>query len=212
MQPSNPQGQARNTDICPKRQRETRPRTSERRPSRSDIYESDSFARPAIVYKPIVTFFFELERQRLVARMDDAALVEHVHHVGHDVIQQPLVMGDDHRGILGRMEFRDARSDDAQRVDIQARIGLVENGQLRVEHRHLENLVFLLLAARETLVDGPRSELRRQLDDGTLFTHQSQELSGRKRLLTAVFALFVDGYLHEVGHRDARNLDRILEP
>ena len=41
-----------------------------------------------------------------------------------------------------------------QRVDVEAGVGLVENGELRFEHRHLENLVALLLAAGKTLVDG----------------------------------------------------------
>ena len=41
---------------------------------------------------------------------------------------------------------------DAQRVDVEARVGLVEHGQLRVEHGHLQDLVALLLAAGEALV------------------------------------------------------------
>jgi hypothetical protein len=38
---------------------------------------------------------------------------------------------------------------DAQRVDVEARVGLVEDGQLRLEQRHLEDLVALLLAAEK---------------------------------------------------------------
>src|SRR6184192_3642815 len=37
----------------------------------------------------------EIERQRLVAGLDDLALVEHVHAVGHDVLQEALVVRDD---------------------------------------------------------------------------------------------------------------------
>ena len=134
-----------------------------------------------------------------------------MHHVGHDVIQQALVVRDDHRGILGRMEFRNARGDDAKGVDVESRVGLVEDRQFRVEHRHLENLVLLLLTAREAFVHGTRSELRIELHDSALLAHQAQELGGRQRLLAAELALFVHGQLHEIGHRDARDLDRVLE-
>ena len=143
--------------------------------------------------------------------MDDAAPVEDMHHVGDDVIEQPLVVRDDHRGVLRRMEFRDARGDDAQGVDVETRIGFVQNRQLRREHRHLEYLVLLLLAAREALVHGARRQFRGQLHDGALLAHQAQELGGRKRFLAAETALLIDGQLHEAGHRDARNLHRILE-
>ena len=47
--------------------------------------------------------------------------------------------------------------------------------------------------------------------DSALLAHQAQELGGRQRLLAAELALFVHGQLHEIGHRDARYLDRVLE-
>ncbi len=40
-----------------------------------------------------------------------------------------------------------------QRVDVEAGVGLVEHGELRLEQLELEDLVALLLAAREALVD-----------------------------------------------------------
>ena len=109
------------------------------------------------------------------------------------------------------MQFRNARGDDAQGVDVESRIGLVQNGQLRIEHRHLENLVLFLLTARKAFVHGARGKFRIQLHDGALLAHQLQEFGGRQRLLAAELALLVHGQLHEVGHRDARNLDRILK-
>ena len=42
--------------------------------------------------------------------------------------------------------------DDAERVDVEARIRLVEHRQPGLEHRHLEDLVPLLLAPREARV------------------------------------------------------------
>src|SRR6185436_16614535 len=48
-----------------------------------------------------VAGLFQLERQLLAARLLDAAVRHHVHLVGHDIVQQPLVMGDDeHRPVL----------------------------------------------------------------------------------------------------------------
>ena len=42
-----------------------------------------------------IAVLLEFQRQLLVAGLDDLALVEDVHGVGHDVVEQALVMGDD---------------------------------------------------------------------------------------------------------------------
>ena len=39
-------------------------------------------------------------RKRLVGGLDDAAIVKHVHEVRHNVVQQPLVVRDDHLRIF----------------------------------------------------------------------------------------------------------------
>ena len=47
-----------------------------------------------------VAIFFQLQRQFLAAGALNPAMRQHMHLIGHDVIQQPLVMGDDqHRTI-----------------------------------------------------------------------------------------------------------------
>jgi hypothetical protein len=48
-----------------------------------------------------------------------------------------------------RMPLRD----DPQRVDVEAGVGLVEDRDVRLEDRHLHDLVALLLAAAEALVE-----------------------------------------------------------
>jgi hypothetical protein len=53
-----------------------------------------------------------------------------------------------------------ALADDPQRVDVQPGVGLVEDGDLRLEQLHLEDLVALLLPAREPLVDVALGEHR----------------------------------------------------
>ena len=79
---------------------------------------------------------------------------EHVHVVGHDVVEQPLVVGDDDDRALRAAHGVDAVGDELQRVDVEPGVGLVEDRELRLEQRHLEDLVALLLAAREPFVDG----------------------------------------------------------
>jgi hypothetical protein len=75
------------------------------------------------------SLLFEFERQFLAARFHDAALGQHVHEIGHDVVQQALVVGHHDHGALGRAHGVDAGGHGAQGVDIQAGIGLIENGQ-----------------------------------------------------------------------------------
>jgi hypothetical protein len=61
---------------------------------------------------------------------------------------------------MARSGLRNALTPSAttQRIDVE-RVGLVENRQARFEHCHLEDLVALLLAARETGVDRPVQEI-----------------------------------------------------
>ncbi len=53
----------------------------------------------------------------------------------------------------GAPHLLDPPGDDAQGVDVEARVGLVQDGEVRLEHGHLEDLVALLLAAGEALVE-----------------------------------------------------------
>ena len=78
---------------------------------------------------------------------------EHVHEIGHDVVQQALIMRDDELRVVGALQFVHAVRDDFERVDVQAGIGFVEDGELRFEHGHLENFVALLFAAGKTFID-----------------------------------------------------------
>ena len=52
-----------------------------------------------------------------------------------------------------RAQGIDAIGDDPQRIDVEAGIGFVENGEARLQKRHLENVHALLLAAREADID-----------------------------------------------------------
>src|SRR3981081_1671691 len=90
---------------------------------------------------------FELQRQRLGPGLHDAALGEHMHHVRDDIIEQTLVVRDDHEGALGRTQPVDAIGHDLERIDVEPGIGLVEHAEPRLQERHLQDFVALLLAA-----------------------------------------------------------------
>src|SRR5439155_27012992 len=102
-----------------------------------------------------ITVGLEIERQRLVARLDDLAPVEHVHAIRHDTLEQALVVGDDDDRAVRRTQRVDAVRDDLQRVDIEAGIGLVEHAELRLQKLHLQDLGALLLAAGEADIERP---------------------------------------------------------
>ena len=86
------------------------------------------------------------------ARAYDAALDEHVHVVGLNEVQDPLVVGHQNDSLVRPAERIDAICDDLQRIDVEPRVRLVEERQLGVEYGQLEDLVTLLFAARETFV------------------------------------------------------------
>src|SRR6185436_3156820 len=63
------------------------------------------------------------------ALLDDAPADEDVHEVRRHVPQDPGVVGDEqHPGLAGRADAVDALAHHAQRVDVQAGVGLVEYG------------------------------------------------------------------------------------
>ncbi len=73
-------------------------------------------------------------------------------------------MGDDDHGSLLAAQGVNPSGDGTQRVDIQAGVRLIQNGQPRIEYSHLEDLVALLLAAGEALVDGPLEQVFAEVD------------------------------------------------
>src|SRR5262249_31254 len=123
-----------------------------RSPSWCPQSPSGSAPRRHLLLDPAVAFIFQLQRQLLPARLDDAAVEKDMHPVGHDVVEQPLVVGDDEDPAILAAQGVDTVGHDPQGVDVETRVGLVEDAQLGVEYRHLEDLVALLLAAREALV------------------------------------------------------------
>ena len=109
---------------------------------------------PRLLAQPVVALALELVDQLGAALAHDPPVEHDVHELRLDVVQDALVVGDDQRAHADlRVQRVDALGDDAQGVDVEARVGLVEHGDLGLEHRHLQDLAALLLAAREAVVE-----------------------------------------------------------
>ena len=97
--------------------------------------------------------------------------------------------------------------DDLQGVDVESGVGLIEDGEVGLEDRHLQDLVALLLPAGEALVEvavaegGIHVEALHPLHDrqAQLEDRQVDALAGRQ------------GLAQEVDDRDARDLLGVLE-
>ena len=121
------------------------------------------------------------------------------------------------RGVVGHEEHPERRTlaphgldavgHDAQRVDVEAGVGLVEHGQLGVEHGHLQDLVALLLTAGEALVQVALAEGGVHAEALHPFEHRHADLEHR--------AVVADAPRHrlaqELDHRDAGDLLGVLE-
>jgi len=134
-----------------------------------------------------------------------------VHHVGHDVVEQALVVRDHDAGAIRRAQPIDAVGNDLQRVDVEPGIGLVEHAELGLEQRHLQDLVALLLAAGKADVDRPAQHLRLDPEPLRDFPQPLHEIRNGEFRLAALFALRVDRGAQEVHAGHARDFQGILE-
>ena len=94
-----------------------------------------------------------------------------------------------------------------QGVDVEPGVGLVEDGHLRLQHRHLEDLVALLLAAGEALVEVAVHERRVHLQSLHPLLHGHVGLDGAH--VGSLAGLESLG--QEVADRDAGDLLGVLE-
>ena len=69
------------------------------------------------------------------------------------MVQQTLIVRDYNDGAVRAAKRIHAVGDDFQSINVEAGIGLIEQSQARLQHRHLEDLVPLFLPAGETCVD-----------------------------------------------------------
>src|SRR5215475_6269625 len=92
-------------------------------------------------FEPAVPLLFELEGELLSARTDDSTVGEDMDEVGHDVIEQTLIVRDQQKRAIGAPHGVHASGDNLQGVDIETRIRFIENAEARFEDGHLKNLV-----------------------------------------------------------------------
>src|ERR1019366_6111743 len=112
-----------------------------------------------LVGDPAIALGLELVDQMGAAFPDDPALVHDVHVTRLHEVQDALVVGDDQHAHLGPGHGVDAIGHDAQRVDVQPGVGLVENRQLGLLEGQLEDLHALLLTAASTVWRKSLSEI-----------------------------------------------------
>ena len=92
-----------------------------------------------------------------------------MHDVGAQLVEQPGVVRDREHAEAVLVGHRlDPAGDVAQRVDVEAAVDLVEHRELGLEHRELQRLGALLLAAGELDVDAAVEELLRHPEAGGL--------------------------------------------
>src|SRR6185312_512638 len=84
----------------PARANRAAPRLCRRSASRSPARWRDS-RRQRLVLEPLVSSLLQLQCQLLASGFDDASGREHMDVVRNDVIQQPLIMGDQNGCVIG---------------------------------------------------------------------------------------------------------------
>src|SRR3569623_838798 len=177
------------------------------------ISTGDSSTTPgaSLCFDPAETLLLKHQRKAATARLDDAAVRQHVHMIWHDVIEQALVMGNHHEGAVIAAQGIDAFGDDLERIDVEAGIGFVENTQRRLQQSHQQYLVAFLLAAGETFVDGAVQELLIHLHELHLLAHQREKIHGVELVEAAMLAHRVHRRLQQIDVAAPGNFDRILK-
>mmetsp|Transcript_36559 Transcript_36559/g.91349 ORF Transcript_36559/g.91349 Transcript_36559/m.91349 type:complete len:606 (+) Transcript_36559:252-2069(+) len=158
-----------------------------------------------------VAILLELERQLGPATPHDLALGHNVHVVGLDVVEQPLIVRDQHDAVGVALVRVHTLRDRLERVDVQPRVRLVQDCKLGLEQRHLEDLVALLLATREAAVHLTVEEVHAHPHRRHLLAEDAEKLDRVVLALSEGAAALVDSEAQKVGVGDTRDLDRVLE-
>src|SRR5258708_5359787 len=98
-----------------------------------------------------------------------------------------------------------------QRIDIKTGVRLIQDGQLWLEHRHLEYLVAFLLATRKAFVDGAIHQGLVHVENLHLLANHLEEIHCIKLIEPAMLSNGVQRRSEKVHIADAGDLDRILK-
>src|SRR4029079_10504274 len=169
-------------------------------------------ARTHIVAHPALPRALELLDELRAALLDDPPL-EHDRDAGRlDHVEDPLVVGDDQHAHVARGGNRvDPVGDGVERVDVEARVRLVEDRDLRLLQRELEDLHALLLAAGEALVQVAGRELARHVRELHRRLDGLAELLEGDLGLAARLAVGVHDHPQVLRDGHARDGDGVLE-
>ena len=89
-----------------------------------------------LAYESVVALFFELVGKLRATRRDDAAVGEDVHKVRAHIVQNALVVRNEHdSAVVLLFVVVDPLGHDPEGVDVESRVCLVENGELGLEQR-----------------------------------------------------------------------------
>ena len=134
-----------------------------------------------------------------------------MYHIRNDIVQKPLVVSNNDSRLLRGMKRIHTICHNAESINIKTAVCLVEDGESRVEHGHLEDLITLLLTSRETHIHLTLSKFRLHLNESHLLTHKFKEVSSLQRLKPLACTMSVYCSLHEICYSNSRYLHRILE-
>src|SRR5690606_29463623 len=129
----------------------------------------------------------------------------------NDVFEKPLIVRDDHDRTIRGAKRVNAVSDDLQRVDVEARIRLVQHAELRLQQLHLQDLGTLLLAAREADIKRPLQHVHVHAELVGRTAYTLQKVRNLQLFLAARLALRIHRDLEEFHGRHARYFHWILE-
>ncbi|MFM7900147.1 MAG: hypothetical protein ACKO97_14435, partial [Actinomycetota bacterium] len=112
------------------------------------------------------------------AGRDDTPVNQHVHEVGLHFVEQTLVVSDEHDAEMRARgaHLADALGDDSQRVDVEPRIGLIEDREVRAARPQLS---IVLITHYQRLLDEVKPDFVHVLVDGRIVATGGMELAER---------------------------------
>ena len=134
-----------------------------------------------------------------------------MHVIRGDLIEQALVVGDQQGGVLRCRQLIHATGHDAQRVDVQAGVGFIEDRHHWLEQRHLQNLVALLFTTGEAFIDAALQKGGIHLHHLELLAHMVFELEGVEFLLLPLDPPGIRGHPQKLKIAHPGDLNRVLE-
>ena len=120
-------------------------------------------------------------------------------------------MRDEQERALGAPQLVHALGDDANGVDVEPGVGLVQDRHGGLQQRHLQDVHPLLLTAGEADVEGALEDVLGHAEHGGGVVDLLDENRRRQLIVAARLALRVERRLEEGHGAHTRDLDRILE-